>query len=121
MARAATARALPSPARPRTRSRPQPKPRAKRQIEPRRRVAGGVVWIGLVAALLAGVVALNVAVLRLNVRLDQAQSERNQLRADNAQLNTEIAAKAASGRILGLASGRLGLRPTNPDYLDLRK
>jgi len=119
MARAATARALPAPTR--TRARPKPKPRANPKVEPRRRVAGGVVWIGLVAALLAGVVALNVAVLRLNIRLDQTQSERNQLRADNAQLNTEIAAKAASGRILGLASGRLGLRPTNPDYLDLRK
>jgi cell division protein FtsL len=117
MARAATARALPAPARPRSR----PRPRARRKIEPRRRVANGVVWIGLVAALLAGVVALNVAVLRLNVRLDETQRDRNQLRADNAQLSTEIAAKAASGRILGLASGRLGLRPTNPDYLDLRK
>ena len=117
MARAATARALPAPARPRSR----PRPRAKRKIEPRRRVANGVVWIGLVAALLAGVVALNVAVLRLNVRLDETQRERNQLRADNAQLNTEIAAKAASGRILGLASGRLGLQPANPEYLDLRK
>jgi cell division protein FtsL len=119
MARAATARALPAPTRPRTRS--TPKPRARRQVAPRRRVAGGVVWIGLVAALLAGVVALNVAVLRLNVRLDETQRERNQLRADNAQLNTEIAAKAASGRIVGLASGRLGLQPANPEYLDLRK
>jgi cell division protein FtsL len=119
MSRAATARALPAPARPRTPAKP--KPRARRKIEPRRRVAGGVVWIGVVAVLLAGVVALNVAVLRLNVRLDDTQSERNQLRADNAQLNTEIAAKAASGRILGLASGRLGLRPANPEYLDLRK
>ena len=78
-------------------------------------------WIGLVAVLLAGVVALNVAVLRLNVRLDRAQSERNQLRADNAQLNTDIAARAASGRIVTLASGRLGLVPATPDYLDLRK
>jgi cell division protein FtsL len=119
MARAAAARALPAPARPRT--RPKPKPRARRKVEPRRRVAGGVVWIGLVAALLAGVVALNVAVLRLNVQLDETQQERNQLRADNAQLNTEIAAKAASGRILGLASGQLGLRPASPEYLDLRK
>lgn len=119
MARAATARAFPAPTRPRTRS--TPKPLARPQVAPRRRVAGGVVWIGLVAALLAGVVALNVAVLRLNVRLDETQRERNQLRADNAQLNTEIAAKAASGRIVGLASGRLGLQPANPEYLDLRK
>jgi cell division protein FtsL len=84
-------------------------------------VAGGVVWIGLVSMLLAGVVALNVAVLRLNVKLDQTQTERNQLRADNAQLNTDIAARAASGRIVALASGRLGLTPATPDYLDLRK
>jgi cell division protein FtsL len=117
VSRAATARALPAP----TRARPKPKPRAKRKVEPRRRVAGGVVWIGVVAALLAGVVALNVAVLRLNVRLDETQRERNQLRADNAQLNTEIAARAASGRIVGLASGQLGLRPANPEYLDLGK
>jgi cell division protein FtsL len=117
MARAATARALPAPSRP----RPRPKPRTKRKVEPRRRVAGGVVWIGFVAALLAGVVALNVAVLRLNVRLDETQRERNQLRADNAQLSTEIAAKAASGRIVGLASGQLGLQPATPEYLDLRK
>jgi cell division protein FtsL len=117
LARAATARALPAPARPRAR----PKPRARRKPQPRRRVASGVVWIGVVALLLAGVVALNVAVLRLNVRLDETQRERNQLRADNAQLNTEIAARAASGRIVGLASGRLGLRPATPEYLDLRK
>jgi cell division protein FtsL len=117
VARAATARAISAPAR----SRARPKPRAKRKVEPRRRVAGGVVWIGLVAALLAGVVALNVAVIRLNVRLDETQRERNQLRADNAQLNTEIAARAASGRIVGLASGRLGLQPATPEYLDLRK
>jgi cell division protein FtsL len=117
MARAAAARALPAPARQRAR----PKPRARRKPQPRRRVASGVVWIGVVAVLLAGVVALNVAVLRLNVHLDETQRERNQLRADNAQLNTEIAERAASGRIVGLASGRLGLRPATPEYLDLRK
>jgi cell division protein FtsL len=117
VARAATAPALPAPARQRAR----PKPRARRKAAPRRRVASGVVWIGLVATLLAGVVALNVAVLRFNVRLDETQRERNELRADNAQLSTEIAARAASGRIVGLASGRLGLRPATPEYLDLRK
>jgi cell division protein FtsL len=116
MARAATARALPAP-----RAKPRPKARAKAKPAPRRRVTGGLVWIGLVSVLLAGVVALNVAVLRLNVQLDEAQHERNQLRADNAQLNTDIAARAASGRIVALASGRLGLTPANPDYLDLRK
>jgi cell division protein FtsL len=74
--------------------------------------------------LLAGVVALNVAVLRLNVRLDELGHERAQLRADNAQLSTEIAARAASGRIVALADGRLGLAPATAEswtYLDLRR
>ena len=111
MARSPAARAQPAPARPR--SRPNPKP--ARRTAPRRRVAGGVVWIGVIAVLLAGVVALNVAILRLNVRLDEVGQERTNLRADNAQLASEIAAKAASGRIAGLASGRLGLAPAGPD------
>ena len=114
---AAAARAHPEPARQRAR----PQPRAVRKVAPRRRVAGGVVWIGAIAFLLAGVVALNVAVLRLNVRLDQLGQERSQLRADNAELSSEIAAKAASGRIAALASTQLGLAPANATYLDLRK
>ena len=87
-------------------------------------MAGGVVWIGVISLLLAGVVALNVAVLRLNVRLDQLSRERANLRADNAQLNSDIASRAASGRIVTLATGRLGLRPASADnltYLDLGK
>ena len=84
----------------------------------------GVVWIGVVGVLLAGVVALNVAVLRLNVQLEELARERNQLRADNAQLSTEIAARAASGHIVSIASDRLGLAPATPEnwtYLDLRR
>jgi cell division protein FtsL len=118
MARAAAARALPAPARTRVRPRPVRRPAS------RRRVAGGVVWIGVVGVLLAGVVALNVAVLRLNVQLDELGRERNQLRADNAQLSTEVAARAASGRIVSIASDRFGLAPVTPEnwtYLDLRR
>src|ERR1700693_4008807 len=119
MARAATARAQPAPAR--TRARPKAKPAAR--PAPRRRVAGGVFWIGAVGALLAGVVALNVAVLRLNVRLDNLGREQAKLRAENSDLNSQIAARAGSGRIVTLA-GRLGLTyaGTNAStYLDLRK
>ena len=120
MARAAAARALPAPARTRARSRP----RAARKPAPRRRVAGGVVWIGVVGVLLAGVVALNVAVLRLNMQLDDVGRERTQLRAENAQLNTQIAARAASGRIVSVAQDQLGVAPVtaeNRTYLDLRR
>ena len=114
---AAAARAHPEPAR----TRARPKPRTAQKTAPRRRVAGGVVWIGAIALLLAGVVALNVAVLRLNVRLDELGQERSQIRADNAQLSSELASKAASGRIAAVASNRLGLQPTTATYLDLRK
>jgi cell division protein FtsL len=77
-----------------------------------------------VGLLLAGVVALNVAVLRQNVQLDDLGRERNQLRADNAQLDTELAARAASGRIVSIAGDRYGLAPATPEnwtYLDLRR
>jgi cell division protein FtsL len=117
---AAAARAQPAPAP----ARARPKPRTARKTAPRRRVAGGVVWIGAIALLLTGVVALNVAVLRLNVRLDKAGQERAQLRADNAQLSSQIAARAASGRIVALAIDRLGLAPASAEnwtYLDLRR
>ena len=123
MGRAAAARAAPAPARQRARPKAKAKPARRPKAAPRRRVAGGVVWIGAIAVLLAGVVALNVAVLRLNVRLDELSQERTKLRADNAQLNSELAARAASGRIVTLG-GRLGLEPATPDnttYLDLRR
>jgi hypothetical protein len=50
--------------------------------------------------------------------------QRTQLRAENAQLNTQIAARAASGRIVSTASDRLGVAPVtgeNRTYLDLRR
>ena len=49
---------------------------------------GGVVWIVVLAVLLAGIVAVNVAVLQLNVRLDELGRERVQLqrRHEPAQL-----------------------------------
>ena len=58
------------PARPQPRSRPA----ARRQARPR--VAGGVLWIVIVATLLAGIVALNVAVLRLNMQVEQLDNHR---------------------------------------------
>ena len=71
------------PARPRRRTQPRG--------VPRRRVAGGVVWIVLVAVLLTGIVAVNVAVLKLNLRLDRLGEERTQLRTENAQLRQQAA------------------------------
>jgi len=97
--------------------RPQPKPRpAPRAVKrPQRRVASGVVWIGVVAVLLAGVVALNVAVLRLNMQLDRLARERADLRAQNAALSVQLSSQASAPRIQRLAAKRLGYVQATPD------
>jgi cell division protein FtsL len=97
-------------------ARPQPTPRpAPRVVKRQRRVTGGVVWIGVVAALLAGVVAMNVAVLRLNMKLDTLGRERADLRAQNAALSSQLSSQASAPRIQGLAAKRLGLVQATPD------
>ena len=94
---------------------------------PRRRfwaLSGGVMWIVLVAALLAGVVAINVAVLRLNLQLDESGRERTELKNDIAGLRAEISSAAAATRIERLARGELGLREVEPEdttYIELDK
>src|SRR2546428_6667573 len=95
MAAWAAARAEETPAP--LRSRPRV---AKRQ----HRVTGGAFWIGIIATLLAGVVATNVAVLRLNMKLDQLGRERADLRAQNAALSSLLSSAASTPRIQALAA-----------------
>lgn len=80
-----------------------------------RLLAGGVVWIVLFAGLLAGVVAVNVAVLRLNLALDGKTQERTQLKADIAGLRAGISSAGATSRIEQAARGELGLVEADPD------
>ena len=74
-----------------------------------------MLWIGALAALLAGVVAMNVAVLRLNLRLDKLGGDRAGLRADNARLFSQLSSAAATGRIQSLAMKRLGYVQASPE------
>jgi cell division protein FtsL len=94
---------------------PVPRARARpaRAVRTRTRVTGGVFWIGFVAALLAGVVAMNVAVLRLNMKLDRLGRERASLQAQNAALSSQLSSAAATGRIQRLAMKRLGFVPAS--------
>ena len=74
------------------------------------------------ATLLAGVVALNVAVLRLNMRLDELGRERSDLRAANATLSSQLSRAAAGPQVEALARSRLGLVAAPPEqtyYVDL--
>lgn len=81
----------------------------------RRSVGGGVLWIVLFAALLAGVVAVNVAVLELNVKRDRVGRERVQLQADVARLRSQLSSAAATATIQGEARKDLGLVEADPD------
>jgi cell division protein FtsL len=86
----------------------------------RPRVAGGVLWIGLVAVLLAGIVALNVAALRLNVEAEQLDARADELAATRDALATELSSAASAGRIEALAVRRLRLeRPAETTYIRL--
>jgi cell division protein FtsL len=103
-----------TPARTRSPSPPARRPAARPRARRSAGLTSGVVWIVLVAALLAGVVAMNVTVLRLNVRLDELGRQRASLQAENAALASQLSSAAALARIQGLARGRLGLVPADP-------
>ena len=79
-----------------------------------RSTLGGVLWIAVVAVLLAGVVAVNVAVLRLNVRLDKASRQRLELQADVARLQSDLSSAGASLQIRHDAVAKLGLVAADP-------
>jgi cell division protein FtsL len=106
-AQAEAAQAVEAPQRQRQRQRPRPRRRAER----RPRVASGVIWIAVIGLLLVGVVFMNVAVLRLNIRLDQLGRDRARLRADNAQLASQLSSAQAAARIQALARKELGVQP----------
>jgi cell division protein FtsB len=78
------------------------------------------VWIGLLAVLLVGVGALNVAVLRLNMRLEKLGQARLELEAQNAQLAAKASSGVAPPVIERRARTELGLVPaSDPTYVDL--
>ena len=95
------------------------------RVRTRPRVGGGgVIWIAAAAVMLAGVVFLNVAVLRLNLSMDELARQKTQLRAENAALASQVSSAADSLRIEAQARRQLGLEPAAPEqitYLDLAK
>lgn len=99
---------------PRVRTRPRP--------ERRPRLARGVLAIAVIGVLLAGVVFMNVAVLRLNVRLDELGRDRARLRAENASLASEVSSAQAAARIQAQAQKDLGVVPASAEattFVDL--
>jgi cell division protein FtsL len=114
---APSARAEPAPL-----ARPRARPRRAAAPASERRLAGGVLWIVVLGVLLVGVVALNVAVLRLNMQLEQLSEQRLELEAENAMLASKVSAAMAPPRTERLARTRLGLVPAaDPAYVELRR
>lgn len=101
---------------------PRAQPRAVARRRPDgRRLTGGIVWISLFAVLLAGVVAINVAVLRANIALNNLNQQQLQLQARNQTLQSQVSSAGSSLRIEQVAH-RLGLGPASAadtSYLDL--
>ena len=88
--------APPTPSRPARRPAPRPRPRTRPRS---RRVTGGIVWISAFALLLAGVVAINVAVLRVNMHVSRLDREQLELQAQNAALSSNVSSAASAQRI----------------------
>lgn len=98
--------------------RPAAKTRTRRKP---RRVTGGILWISAFALLLAGVVAVNVAVLRANVAVDKLDKQQMLLQSENEALASQVSSANASIRIERTARA-LGLVPasaSDTSYLDL--
>ena len=98
------------------RARPAPRARARPQVR------AGVLWILVVALLLAGIVALNVAVLGLNMKIERLDGAKEKLRAEHAVLASELSSAAAAGRIEAYAARRLGLvAPVQTTYVRVER
>ena len=112
-----TAEAAPAPVAAPVR-RQRARPRARRRA---RRVTPGILWISTFALLLAGVVAVNVAVLRANVAVDRLDKQQMQLQSENAALASQVSSANASIRIERTARA-FGLVPApaaDTTYIDL--
>jgi cell division protein FtsL len=101
--------AAPAPSRPRRAPRAAPAA-SKRRVRAGRPVGGWIVWISVFAVLLAGIVAVNVAVLRANIDMNKLNQQTTQLQEQNAALASQVSAASSSLRIEA-AARRLGLVP----------
>ena len=117
--------AEPTPAAPRrparrVQQRPATPVRSRRKPA-QRRVRAHIVWMIVFALLLAGVVAVNVAVLRAHVAVSRLDEKRAQLQARNQDLASALSAATSAPRIeraalrLGLVQASAG----NTSYTDL--
>jgi hypothetical protein len=105
-------------------ARPRSRPQARRRRAQQARARGGILWIAVSGILLAGVVFVNVAVLRLNLALDGVNADRVKLRAENAALQSQLSSALRTAQIETQAGRQLGLEYQDPSlygHIDLAK
>jgi cell division protein FtsL len=98
-----------APSRRRAKPKTASKPASRTKKRTRARARSGIAWIAVCGVLLAGVVFVNVAVLRLNLQLDKATQQVSKLHAENASLQSQLSSQLASPRIQSIARNQDGL------------
>ncbi len=83
-------------------------------------MAGGVLWIVIVAVLLAGVVAVNVAALQLNVESQRLDERRDKALAANATAQSELSSLGAATRVEAAARAMGLVKPSQTSYVRVR-
>lgn len=120
-AQAEVAEPVRAPSRRRTPAKRPAAPARTRRKPTQRRVRAHIVWMILFALLLAGVVAVNVAVLRAHVAVTRLDEQRAKLQAQNQALASRLSATSSAPRIEAAAQ-RLGMvqaRGADTSYLVL--
>lgn len=136
----APTRKRPAPASPRRVSGPVPAQRAERHVAPVHdraldfvrglpdhslldRLVRGRTWILLLGVMLAGIVAMQVEVLKLNASMGRSLALSSTLQSRNEQLRASVSSLSDAQRIERLASG-MGMvmpGPTSVSFLDARR
>lgn len=80
------------------------------------RLTRGRLWIGILAALLVGIVALNVMALSFSASSSEAGRQADILKRQNSAYRAQIAALMSSEQVQQTA-GKLGLHIPNPDEI----
>jgi cell division protein FtsL len=93
---------------------PQPVSRRVRRVRPRRITLGGAAWVILLATLLGGIVALNVAALRDSIEVNKLQARAQQLANEN-RLTRNRVTSLSSPVAIGIAAQKLGMRQADPN------
>ena len=93
----------------------QPTLRRRARVARRGSFSSGVLWIAVIGGLLAGIVAINVLVLRLNVELDELRRTRAELKAEIATTRAQLSSASAKSRIESEATMKLGLVEADPN------